>query len=136
MMRPMLRLALILIFAASAALAQGPRMNAAEFRAMAEGWTLHFADETGEYFGSEQYFENGQTVWLPAGGRCARGIWADDGDRVCFLYGAGVACWRLYREGEDGMVAVSADEDGAPPLTVRLIRRDRKPVLCPEGPGV
>ena len=81
--------------------------------------------------------DNAPRVWYPRGdsaGHLRRlALWLAP---LSWLYGAGVACWRLYREGEDGMVAVSADKDGAPPLTVRLIRRDRSPVLCPEGPGV
>lgn len=109
-------------------------MTAQEFRALAQGWTLHFRDEYGEYFGSEQYLDNGQTVWLPRGGQCLRGVWSEESRRICFLYGVGLSCWRIYRDGEEGLYAESAD--GASDTRLWLIRRDKAPVLCPEGPGV
>ncbi|MFV0472838.1 MAG: hypothetical protein ACK5MQ_01130 [Pikeienuella sp.] len=130
-MRRALALALLLAGPAGAA----EPMSAADFRAAAEGWTLHFRDRNGDYFGSEQYLENGRTVWLPSGGVCERGIWSEDQGRICFLYAAGLSCWRLYPDGEDGIYAESAD-DGPGVTRIWLERRDRNPVLCPEGPGV
>lgn len=122
----------------AAAQEAGPTMTGEEFRTIAEGRTLYFEDETGAHFGAEQYFEGGQSVWLPAGGECLRGLWAEHEDKVCFLYNFGdIACWRLYREGAEGMVAISADEnDEGPPTRLRLYAADDRPLICPEGPGV
>lgn len=128
--------AALLLVAAPAAAQDGEPMTAQEFRAASEGWTLHFRDAFGQYFGSEQYFEDGRTMWLPRGGTCEPGVWAGDGERICFLYGVGLSCWRLYREGEDGIYAESADDGDEGRTQLWLERRDRSPVLCPEGPGV
>lgn len=133
----MIRAALLALLMAGPAAAEP--MDGAAFRAFAEGWTLHFQDESGAYFGSEQYFANGRTTWAPSGGECHQGVWAEDEGRICFLYDVGVSCWRLYADGPDGMraesVATRAGGDG-PTTRLRLLKKDRSPVLCPEGPGV
>lgn len=127
----------ILAVFAHAAPAQEAPMTGAEFRAFAEGHTLHFEDETGEHFGSEQYFEGGQTLWLPRGGQCERGVWTAESGRICFLYAVGIACWRVYRLGENDLAAISADDlEGEPTTRLRLTRRDRTPLICPDGPAV
>ncbi|MEM7271212.1 MAG: hypothetical protein AAF401_18390 [Pseudomonadota bacterium] len=75
-------LILFLVFAATPLSAQnGAQMNGPDFRALSEGYTLHFESLTGEYFGSEQYFEDGRTIWRPAFGECERGVWAEDHQR-------------------------------------------------------
>lgn len=124
----------LLLAALFAAPAAAEPMSGAEFRRLAEGWTLHFADETGAWFGSEQYFEDGRTLWLPRGGRCEPGAWDEAAGEVCFRYEVGLSCWRLYREGPEGLIAEAAD--GEPPLRLRLVGREREPLLCPEAPGV
>ncbi len=129
----MKRAALLAILLAGAATAGEP-ISGEEFRRLSEGWTLHFADESGEWFGSEQYFADGRTLWLPRGGQCEPGAWDAAAGEVCFRYAVGVSCWRLFRDGADGLVAETAD--GSPPLRLRLVGREREPLLCPEGPGV
>lgn len=130
-------LLLALLLAATPATAQqGEPMTAEEFRAATEGWTLHFRDAFGEYFGSEQYFSDGRTTWLPRGGTCEQGVWASDGDRICFLYGVGLACWRIYEEGATGLYAESADGDPGAKTRLWLEKRDKSQLLCPEDPGV
>ncbi len=115
-------------------LARAEPMTGEAFRAIAEGQTLHFRDEAGEYFGSEQYFPNGRTMWLPRGGPCMDGVWAEVGDQICFRYLVGTSCWRLYPDAEGGVRAESADP--ASPMTrLWLIKRDNRPVLCPEDPA-
>lgn len=111
-------------------------MTSAEFRSLTEGWTLHFNDEAGEYYGSEQYFSDGRTVWLRAGGQCEEGIWMEESERICFLYEIGMSCWRLYRNGENSFIAETADGDGGDGSRVSSFRRDRAPIVCPEVPGV
>lgn len=121
----------------SASAESRPPMTADDFRAVAEGWTLHFRNEAGEYFGSEQYLPGGRTVWLPQGGNCTPGSWVEESGRICFLYEIGVSCWRLFREGEDGIYAESANEtDVGEETRLWSVRRDKAPVLCPDGPGV
>lgn len=125
-----------LAIAAHAATAQDAPITGEEFREFSEGWTLHFSDPTGEYFGSEQYFEDGSTMWLPRSGDCEQGVWAEDSPRICFLYPTGIACWMVYREG-DRLRAVAADDNEAdPPLELFMTRRDKRPVVCPDGPSV
>jgi len=118
------------------AMAQDTPMSAREFRDFAEGHTLHFRDRAGNYFGSEQYLPSDQTIWLPNGGQCLKGIWAEDAGRICFGYRTGTSCWRLYAEGEDSLYARNADEDGGQLVELWLLRKDEQPLLCPDGPGV
>lgn len=125
---------LLIAFLALPGFAYAEPMTGEEFRAASEGQTLHFRDESGDYFGSEQYFPNGRTMWLPRGGSCQDGIWAEVEDMICFQYLAGVSCWRLYPEEDDGIRAESAD--GQSPMTrLWLIKRDDRPVLCPDDPA-
>lgn len=131
----MIRGLLLALIVAAPATAAEP-MSGAEFRAFSEGWTLHFRNESGDYFGTEQYFPDGRTVWLPTGGQCRQGLWAEDQDRICFLYDIGISCWRLFAEGADGIYAESVEEEGPPQTRLWLMRRDQSAVLCPEGPGV
>lgn len=116
-----------------------PTMTGADFRAYSEGYTLHFEDESGRYFGSEQYFPDGATVWRPRNGECERGVWAEDQGRICFLYVVGIACWKLYVE-EDGLSAVSANGDSGEtdenPTRLRLRDRNQITVNCEEVPSV
>ncbi|MEM7269042.1 MAG: hypothetical protein AAF401_07295 [Pseudomonadota bacterium] len=125
-----------LMLIAPAALAEERLITGEEFRRFAEGWSLHFEDRNGDHFGSEQYFSNGQSVWLPEGGQCERGVWAQDGPKICFLYAVGIACWLVYQDG-DNLRAVAADEEDIDdPLELFLTKRDKTPVICPEGPSV
>lgn len=114
-------------------------MTGEEFGDFAEGWTLYFETEQGEYFGAEQYLKNNRTIWLPRGGSCSPGVWAEDRQRICFLYGATVSCWKIFADGPDGIHAENADDEGARAgvaTRLRGFRRDRAPLLCPDGPGV
>lgn len=131
-----MRRALALALALVAAPAAAEPMGAAAFGAFAEGWTLHFRDEYGNYFGSEEFFADGRTIWKPAGGVCHEGLWAEDRDRICFLYETNIACWRLYAKGADGIYAESADHDGPPRTRLWLMRRDHSGLSCEETPGV
>lgn len=111
-------------------------MNSQEFDALSNGWTLYFEDDSGAYFGAEQYLGNGRTVWRPRNGGCQWGEWYEAEDQICFLYkGQSPSCWRLYAEGE-GMRAESADQNAEDRLTLRMINRDGRSLNCEEGPAV
>ena len=116
-----------------------PSMTGSDFRELSEGYTLHFEDMTGRYFGSEQYFEDGRTLWRPVNGECERGVWAEDRGRICFLYVVGLACWKLFRDGDD-ITAFSANGDSGEideaPTQLRLRDRNQAPVSCEEAPSV
>ena len=119
---------------APAAMAQS-LLTGPEFQSATEGYTLYFEDENGDYFGAEQYFTNRESVWLPREGQCVPGVWSEWDERICFVHYDQVACWRIY--GADGRVTSAEEADeGDAPLRLRIIRRDRSPVLCPDGPGV
>ena len=124
----------LLILVAAIAQAEDAPMSGPEFRAASEGHTLYFETLDGEYFGAEQYFEDNRSVWLPRQGQCIPGVWAAAEDKICFLHYGEVACWRIY--GENGEVTHAAAADQGDTLTLRVVRRDRSPVLCPDGPGV
>ena len=140
-----IRALLAVLLLTSPAWAADP-MTGAEFRAFTEGQTLHVEDETGKYFGSEQYPGDNRAIWLPSEGECQHGVWAEVKDRICFLYESGdVSCWRIYRDGATSMrfqsVPVNEDLGNEAPeapsaLILRLTKRDTRPIICPEGPGV
>jgi hypothetical protein len=69
-------------------------LSAEEFRAFAEGWTLHF-ERDGAPFGTESFGHGGRTLWRPEGGSCTPGFWAAVGSEVCFFYARRrTAAWR------------------------------------------
>ena len=132
-MRPLL-LALLLITAP--AMAEEP-VSPAQFRAFAEGWTLHFEHE-GEPFGQEHFEEGGDTIWRHPDGSCMEGVWAPHGGQLCFYYGQGdeVLCWRALRD-EEGLYVRLLGEGPDAGLELRVTGRDRQPPLCGEpGRGV
>lgn len=136
----MLRWFLIFLLAPLFAVSdERPAMTGEDFKAYAEGYTLHFEDEAGRYFGSEQYLADGQTVWRPRNGECERGVWAEDQGRICFLYVVGIACWKVYAE-DNGLSAVSANGDSGEideaPTRLSLRDRNQIPVSCEEVPSV
>lgn len=131
-----LLLALAVQAAAEAPRATGPAgaaaggaapLSAEEFRAFAEGWTLHF-ELDGAPFGAESFRDGGRTLWRPEGGACTPGLWTAVGHEVCFSYGEDRACWRLWRDAR-GVIARSSP-DGA--TEVRVSRRDRARLDCGE----
>jgi hypothetical protein len=124
--------AAVLSFAASLGAAEEP-VSTEAFRAYAEGWTIYF-EEDGAPFGAESFRRDGSVTWKPEGGRCVEGVWGgDDTGRICFLYPEAMACWRLTRDA-DGMIARMEDDDE--PLTLRIVRRDRRPLLCGDEPAI
>ncbi|MEM7547033.1 MAG: hypothetical protein AAF367_16005 [Pseudomonadota bacterium] len=128
--------ALLLVMALTApAAAEDRPMTGEEFRAFAEGHTLHFRDGAGNYFGTEQYLSSNRTVWLPRGGQCLPGIWAEEGENICFLYHSGTSCWTLFADGEEGIYARNADNDGGPVTELWLLKKDQRAVVCPDAPG-
>lgn len=142
----MLLRAIFAVFLLAAPASALEPMTGEEFRAFTEGHTLHVEDETGAYFGSEQYPGNDRAIWLPSEGECQYGRWAAVDSRICFVYESGdVSCWRAYRDGATSMrfqsVPVVEDTGNEAPeaptsLILRLIKRDKRPIICPEGPGV
>ncbi|MGF1658000.1 MAG: hypothetical protein ACFCUS_01045 [Rubrimonas sp.] len=122
-------LAALMLFCAAAASSAQDAVTGAEFGAYARGWTLHF-EQDGAPFGVESFDAGDGVVWRPEGGRCARGVWGADGPRICFFYPGVAACWRMFRDA-DGLFAEAEDD---PNFILRIVRRDRSPVLCDDGP--
>ena len=133
--RPMLRTTLFAILLALPAAATARPLSGPEFRAATEGFTLYFETEQGEYFGAEQYLENGETLWLPREGQCVPGLWRAREEKICFVYYDEIDCWRTYGEGGELIEAVTADP-GDDRLALKVVRKEKVPLLCPEGPGV
>lgn len=131
---------------AAPALAEETPMTGAQFRALTEGYTLHVEDESGAYYGSDQFPGDNQSIWLPSEGACLHGVWGEVEDKICFLYEMSVpACWRVFRDGIAGARFERApipglddaeQPDGEGRLILRLTNRDRRPIICPDGPGV
>lgn len=119
-------LAVLLALAAPGAAA----MEAAEFRAATEGWTVHYR-AMGLPFGSEQYFAGGAVLWKPAEGDCLRGRWEARDGRICFAYEDAPGDWRCWIvNGEAGSLRARLPGD-PPELTLREASRERAPLDCP-----
>ena len=103
-----------------------------EFRDYAEGWTLYFEDKNGEHVGAEAFREDGEATWQSPEGWCRDGLWKPHGAQLCFYYGLEdiVQCWRVLRDEEGLKVRRLGDRFDPPDLTYRIVRRDRKPLLC------
>ena len=117
------------VLAAPLALRAQEPVTGEDFAAYARGWTLHF-EQDGAPFGVESFDLDKGVVWKPEGGRCERGVWGSDGPRICFFYPGVAACWRMFRDA-DGLFAEAEDD---PSFILRIVRRDRAPVLCDDGP--
>ncbi|MEM6622137.1 MAG: hypothetical protein AAF674_07910 [Pseudomonadota bacterium] len=123
-------LALILSVPAAAADDAVP-IGPGEFREYAEGYTLYF-ERDGEYFGSESFEAGGEVRWRYRDGSCVSGNWRAHGAQICFLYESeaqdDVLCWRMLRD-EEGLLARLLNGDN-PGLELRIVGRDREPLLC------
>lgn len=127
-------IAAALLGAAPAAAEERP-MSPAEFRSLAEGWTLHFESD-GLPYGAETFHPGARTTWQDLDGSCVEGRWWAHGAQICFAYedeaeaeGAPPICWRMLRIG-DGIVARLLGDAPDAGLELRLARRDRTPLLC------
>ena len=77
-------LAALLLLAPDPAWAGEPRpVSPSAFRALAEGYTLHF-EHDGAYFGSEAFREGGSSTWRYPNGTCVDGGWEPHGAQLCF----------------------------------------------------
>lgn len=105
-----------------------------EFRALAEGQTLHFELGGGPY-GSEQYLPGNRTLWRFGTEECEEGVWWEEAGTICFRYDSNPVsqCWIVTRRNGDVFARTVDDADGSGEL--RLARRDREPLACP-GPNV
>jgi len=128
----MQKLILALFLLPGALQAQTP-LGAAEFRRLAEGKTLYFANR-GAPYGAEQYLTGQRSIWQYADGTCTDGVWFKKRDMICFTYEgeAGAQCWRFFTN--KGRIIARADGATAgDDLTVT--GRDSAPLQC-KAPGV
>jgi hypothetical protein len=127
----MIRLALAALLLALPAAAGERPVPPSEFRALAEGWTLHF-EHLGAHYGSEVFRGDGRTTWQYRDGTCVDGRWEAHGAQLCFTYEDGRderLCWRFLEDAEGYLARLLGDGPDAG-LELRLSRRDREPLLC------
>lgn len=116
--------------------AQEVPLGGEAFRALSEGWTLHF-ELDGRYYGSEEFRENGETLWRPAGGQCSKGLWSEIDGRICFFYGtADIACWRMFRDVDGEIYAVGDGATTNDETRLRLSGRDEGEINCDPAAAV
>ncbi|MCI4664780.1 MAG: hypothetical protein MRY74_08660 [Neomegalonema sp.] len=101
-------------------------IGAEEFRRLFEGKTAHLREQSGVYYGSEQFLPGDRSVWTLRGETCQDGVWTHTAERqYCFTYGAdGPHCWFMYRRGGK----LYAESTGG--LVLEIFKVDRKPVGC------
>ena len=132
MRRPTLRLAILVLCAATAAGAE-TRMTAEEFEAFATGRTLDFANEGG-VFGTEEYLPGRRVRWAGTDGQCMTGSWHEWSGHVCFVYDGDPFrhCWTLWR---DGAAVTARSFDDQPGDAPRRVTEAAAPLAC-RGPDV
>lgn len=121
-----------LILLAPAALAE-ELVTPEAFESYAEGKTLYFAQQ-GQPYGVEQYLPGRQSIWQYADGTCARGVWYEKKDLICFVYeGDGdEQCWHFLKK-QGGYAARALGRE--PEADLDVIWEDHRPIAC-SGPGV
>lgn len=100
-----------------------------EFRAISEGKTLYFY-QFGEFYGVEQYFQDGKSIWKPAGGTCESGRWHSEGNQICFQYEDNPikSCWNILHSDR----GYSARIDGNPAIyDLQLGKITNDDIECP-----
>jgi hypothetical protein len=106
-------------------------LDGAEFDALSRGSTLYFT-ESGQAYGSEQFFSGHRTVWRAEDGRCINGKWTYKAPEICFVYddGSGPFCWEVVKDSLGVTITSTRTPEDEPPLVLRLSRQDTQPILC------
>lgn len=111
---------LLLLLIATPALAEGPPLTGAEFEALVEGRTLTYGEAGAAPYGVEHYHPDRRVTWAWLdGAECSAGSWYEEGPKddraICFVYEhdpEDPKCWRITREGEDGLSATFLNDGG------------------------
>ncbi|MEM9725098.1 MAG: hypothetical protein AAF909_06530 [Pseudomonadota bacterium] len=99
-------------------------LDAAGFRALFEGKTVHLSSE-GRHYGSEYYKSGDRSVWVATDQPCRPGVWYYETPNICFQYDDdGPHCWRVFQRGE-GLFAESTDG-----FVLDIYAVDEKPISC------
>ena len=103
-----------------------------EFEAISKNQTQYFY-RFGEFFGSEQFFDDRETIWMFADGSCDHGVWYPVGDLICFEYDSldHAQCWNMI-EKSDGSLAARLNGFG-PENDLNLKTINQADLPCP-GP--
>lgn len=119
----------LFLIAASAASAQP--LTGKEFGALSRGTTMHFTD-SGQFYGSEQFFLGQRTVWRADDGSCVNGKWSYEAPAICFIYddASGPYCWTIEGDAENLTVTSTRIDEGEPPLVLTLSGQDKSEILC------
>ncbi|MCF6305495.1 MAG: hypothetical protein L3J33_08995 [Rhodobacteraceae bacterium] len=121
-----------LIFMAFAAPAISQEiMSAEEFDSFSVGTTLYFY-QNGRFYGSEQFFEDRQSVWRAQDGSCVNGKWDEVENGICFLYDGSdeLHCWQLTREDGTIMIESMFPPIGQATTILEVDGQDTIPIIC------
>lgn len=121
-----------LIFMAFAAPAISQEiMSAEEFDSFSVGTTLYFY-QNGRFYGSEQFFENRQSVWRAEDGSCVNGQWEEIEQGICFSYdgSAEMHCWQLTRDNGTIIIESLFPAEGRATTVLEVDGQDTIPIIC------
>ncbi len=106
-------------------------MSAEAFDSFSVGTTLYFY-QNGRFYGSEQFFENRQSVWRAEDGSCVNGQWEEVEEGICFSYdgSASMHCWQISRDNDTIIIESLFPEAGQNTTLLELGGQDTIPVIC------
>ncbi|NOR60932.1 MAG: hypothetical protein GQ535_00365 [Rhodobacteraceae bacterium] len=121
----------IALFTLLAGATSAQSLTGKEFDTLSRGSTMHFTN-SGQFYGSEQFFFGQRTVWRADDGRCINGKWAYEAPAICFVYddGSGPFCWVIEGNAEQLTVTSTRNDAGEPPLVLTLSGQDKSEILC------
>ncbi len=124
---------LLLFCSLPVAVAALEKLSAQDFDDYSRGHTLYFA-QNGSPYGVEQYFDNHKSIWKYADGTCAKGVWWEERDLICFVYDSDPepSCWSFHKDGDKYSARV---EDGDPANELVVVGINNDPITC-RGPDV
>ncbi len=127
-----MKIAVTLLFLASAIPAfSQDLLSADEFDNFSVGTTLYFY-QNGRFYGSEQFFENRQSVWRAQDGSCVNGKWDEVQNGICFLYDGSdeLHCWQLTRDNDTIMIESMFPTKGQATTILEVDGQDTIPIIC------
>lgn len=100
-----------------------------EFEAFSENRTLYFS-QSGQHYGTEQYFEGRIVTWKDSAGQCQNGFWVTSGDAICFYYekDPDPHCWHVLQTTSGISVRLLG---GDPIDDLNMTALDDQDIVCP-----
>lgn len=104
------------------------KLSASEFDELSQNKTLYF-NQSGQFYGVEQYFPNRLVTWKDISGECQNGYWHEENGSICFTYETEpTQCWHVL-ERQGNIYARMTNWDGRADLELNYV--DTSDLECP-----